>query len=53
VTAGVMMKNYVRETDEEMRQKINRTFARVAASLSLEVAQRYQYKESEPDLLKD
>lgn len=47
------MTNYVQETDEEMRQKSNRTFLRIAASLSLEVARRYGYTKSEPDLLKD
>ena len=39
--AGVMMTSYVKETDEEMRHRSNRTFARILASLSPEVARRY------------
>lgn len=37
----VLMTNYVKETDEEMRQRSNRTFSRIMASLSSEVAERY------------
>lgn len=44
VGAGVLMTNYVKETDEEMRQRSNRTFARIVASLSPDVALRYGYK---------
>jgi hypothetical protein len=43
---GVMMTNYVRETDEEMRQRSNRTFQRILASLKPEVAQRYGHVDS-------
>ena len=39
--AGVMMTSYVKETDEEMRHRSNRTYARILASLSPEVARRY------------
>jgi hypothetical protein len=35
------MTNYVKETDEEMRQRSNRTYRRILASLSSEVAVRY------------
>jgi hypothetical protein len=38
-----MMASYVKETDEERRAASNRTFARVAASLTPEVASRYGY----------
>jgi hypothetical protein len=41
VSESVMMTNYVKETDEEMRQRSNRTFRRIIASLSPEVARRY------------
>jgi integrase len=46
VTASVMMTNYVKETDEELRQKSNRTFQRIVASLSADVAERYGYTPS-------
>jgi integrase len=46
VTEGVLMTNYVKETDEEMRQRSNRTFRRILASLSPEVARRYGYQET-------
>jgi hypothetical protein len=36
-----MMASYVKETDEQMRQKSNRTFSRILASLSPDVARRY------------
>lgn len=42
----VLMTNYVKETDEEMRQKSNRTYQRILASLSPEVARRYGYIEA-------
>jgi integrase len=41
---GVMMTSYVRETDEEMRAKSNRTYRRIAASLPPEVARRYGHE---------
>jgi hypothetical protein len=36
-----MMTNYVKETDEEMRQQSNRTYGRIVASLAPELAHRY------------
>jgi hypothetical protein len=42
--AGVMMTNYAEERDLEMREKSNRTFRRIAASLPLNVAQRYGHR---------
>lgn len=45
VSEGVMMTNYVKETDEEMRQRSNRTYYRILASLSPEVARRYGHVE--------
>ena len=41
VSESVLMTNYVKETDEEMRQRSNRTYRRILASLSSEVATRY------------
>jgi integrase len=41
VSPSVMMSNYVKETDEEMRAKGNRVFRRILASLPPEVAARY------------
>jgi integrase len=41
VSESVMMTNYVKESDEEMRQRSNRTCSRIIASLPAEVAQRY------------
>ena len=35
-----MMTNYVKETDDEMRRKSNRTFQRIIASLPADVADR-------------
>jgi integrase len=43
VSESVLMTNYVKETDEEMRQRSNRTYRRILASLSSEVATRYGY----------
>jgi integrase len=43
---GVMMTHYVKETDVLMRQASNRTFCRILASLSPEVARRYGHIES-------
>jgi hypothetical protein len=45
VTEGVMMTSYVKEADEEMRQRSNRTYFRILASLSPEVARRYGHVE--------
>ena len=41
VSESVMMTNYVKESDEEMRQRSNRTYRRIIASLPAEVAVRY------------
>jgi hypothetical protein len=41
VSPGVMMTHYVKETDEQMRARSNRTFARILAGLPAEVARRY------------
>ena len=46
VTESVLMTNYVKEEDEEMRQRSNRTFQRILASLAPEVARRYGHVES-------
>jgi len=48
-----MMTNYVRETDEQMRQMSNRTFQRIAASLPANVSKRYGYDEPTPGTLQD
>ncbi|WP_076349722.1 hypothetical protein [Paludisphaera borealis] len=48
---SVMLTSYVKESDEEMRAKSNRTYRRIAASLPPEVARRYGYEEVEIDLL--
>lgn len=50
---GVMMTSYVKETDEEMRAKSNRTYLRIAASLPPAVAERYGYAEAGIDPLKE
>ena len=47
------MTNYVKETDQEMRQKSNRIFQRIVASLERNVADRYDYEPPKPDSLKD
>ena len=52
VGEGVMMTSYVKETDEEMRQKSNRTFHRIRASLPVEVAKQFGYDEEAVDPLK-
>ena len=41
----VMMSSYVKETDEELRARSNRTFRRILASLNTELARRYGYTE--------
>src|SRR5262249_54481181 len=46
VSESVLMTSYVKETDEEMRQASNRTFHRILASLSPEVAPQYGYAEA-------
>ena len=38
-----MMRHYVTERDEELRQASNRTYARILASLPPEIATRYGY----------
>ncbi len=52
VTTSVMMTSYVTERDEEFRQRSNRFFARIAASLAPTVAARYGYIETPTDALK-
>jgi hypothetical protein len=46
-----MMTNYVKETDDEMRRKSNRTFQRIIASLPPKVAEGYGYVEKVKGLL--
>jgi len=41
VGESVMMASYVKEMDEELRARSNRTFRRILASLPVEVARRY------------
>jgi integrase len=48
VGESVMMTSYVKETDEELRARSNRTFARIVASLPSEVARRYGHAEPAP-----
>ena len=43
LSESVMMTNYVRENDEQLRQKSNRTFHRLLASLPAQVRRRYGY----------
>lgn len=45
VSETVLMTNYVKETDEHLRAKSNRTYERILASLSPEVARRYGHAE--------
>jgi hypothetical protein len=45
VSEGVMMAAYVKETDDELRARSNRTFNRIMASLPAEVASRYGHVE--------
>jgi hypothetical protein len=49
--AGVLMTSYAKETDEEMRHKSNRTYARILASLRPDVAERFGYSAPKPDPL--
>ena len=51
VSVGVMMTHYAKETDPEMRQKSNRTFRRIAGSLTPEVAMRFGYFADDLDSL--
>jgi integrase len=48
VGEAVMMTSYVKETDQELRARSNRTFARILASLPAEVARRYGHAEPTP-----
>jgi integrase len=48
---SVMLTSYVKESDEEMRAKSNRTYRRIAASLPPEVARRYGHEEVDTDTL--
>jgi hypothetical protein len=43
ISRAVMIRHYVDETDEELRQGSNRTYYRLLAGLSPEVARRYGY----------
>jgi len=52
VGEGVMMTSYVKESDEELRQKSNRTFYRIRASLPSEVAREFGHVEEPGELLK-
>jgi hypothetical protein len=45
VSESVLMTNYVKETDEQLRQASNRTFARILASLPPHLAQRCGHAE--------
>jgi hypothetical protein len=47
------MTNYVMETAEEMRQKSNITYRRIAASLPPAVAKRYGHEEANDTSLQD
>jgi len=52
--ARVMMTSYIRETDEELRQKSTRTFERIASGFPTEVIGRYGFEfPSENSLLVD
>ncbi len=49
VSAAVLMSNYARVADEELRQKSNRTYQRIRNGLSSEVASRYGWDTSPSD----
>lgn len=49
VSPSVLMTNYARLADQELRHKSNRTFQRIRISLSLEVAIRYGLQEKPGD----
>jgi integrase len=53
LSEGVMMTNYVKETDEQMRAKSNRMYRRIIESLEPEVARRYGGGEDHVDPLKE
>ena len=53
LSEGVMMTNYVKETDEQMRAKSNRMYRRILASLDPKVAQRYGHEETDGSQLKE
>lgn len=44
VSAAVLMSSYARVTDQELRNKSNRTYQRIRSSLSMEVATRYGWE---------
>ena len=51
ITEGVMVRSYARETDEELRQRTNRTYHRIRHSLPIEATARYGYEEKPADRL--
>lgn len=53
LSEGVMMTNYVKETDEQMRAKSNRMFRRILASLDPKVVQVYGHARTEGSQLKE
>jgi hypothetical protein len=53
LSEGVMMTAYVKETDEQMRQKSNRMYQRIAASRAPEVAIRHGLVEKKSSSLKE
>lgn len=53
VSESVLMTHYVKESDVQMRQRSNRTFFRILASLSPELARQYGHIESKPGLLEE
>ena len=48
VSESVLMTNYVKEEDQELRAQSNRTFNRIMASLSPDVARAYGAVEAAP-----
>ena len=48
---GVLMTSYVKETDEQMREKSNRMFRRIANSLTAEVAARFGFERKPMDCI--
>ena len=42
-----MLRHHVDETDDEIRQASNRTYARLLAGLNPKVAERYRYRAEE------
>ncbi|TWT91184.1 hypothetical protein [Neorhodopirellula pilleata] len=51
ITSGVMEASYAQEFDEELWRKSNRTYRRIRASLTQEVAVRYGDDDSERERL--